>query len=191
MGPLLVGAAGLMGSTWPLRALIPAAASALRACRLGGLRGRDGSRGAVAPAAWGDFGVGVNWGLILSREVNDLIWAPEALAYFDRYFLRFCSANPAVLRSKGVDAPGLRFYSFTSRESIRAQLIEVPLWRRCPASSSLDWEKQPRLNNYEPAQTYLRGCLYSSRYYVCGVLKGAAGGHDDVCFAFGRNLACR
>lgn len=25
----------------------------------------------------------------------------------------------------------------------------------------------------------------------CGVLKGAAGGHDDVCFAFGRNLACR
>lgn len=25
----------------------------------------------------------------------------------------------------------------------------------------------------------------------CGVLKGAAGGHDDVCFAFGRNPACR
>lgn len=53
---------------------------------------------------------------MLSREVKDLIWTPEALAYFDRYFLRFCSANPAVLRSKGVDAPGLRFYSFTSRE---------------------------------------------------------------------------
>ena len=35
------------------------------------------------------------------------------------------------------------------------------------------------------------GCLHSSRYYVCGVLKGAAGGHDDVCFAFGRNPACR
>lgn len=35
------------------------------------------------------------------------------------------------------------------------------------------------------------GCLRSSRYYVCGVLKGAAGGHDDVCFAFGRNPACR
>lgn len=35
------------------------------------------------------------------------------------------------------------------------------------------------------------GCLHNSRYYVCEVLKGAAGGHDDVCFAFGRNLACR
>lgn len=78
--------------------------------------GRDGSRGVVAPAAWGDFGVGVNRGLILSREVNDLILTPEALAYSDRYFLRFCCANPAVLRSKGVDAPGLRFYSFTSPE---------------------------------------------------------------------------
>lgn len=191
-----------------MRALAPAAASALRACRLGGLRsaagscgalrllpagtlGSCGSCGAVAPAAWGDFGVGVNRGLILSREVNDLIWTPEALAFFDRYFLRFCCANPAVLWSKGVDAPGLRFYSSTSRESIRAQLIEVPLWRRSPASSSLDWGKRPRLNNYEPAQVYLTGCLHSSRYYVCGVLKGAAGGHDDICFAFGRNPACR
>lgn len=35
------------------------------------------------------------------------------------------------------------------------------------------------------------GCLHNSRYYVCEVLKGAAGGHDDVCFAFGRNPACR
>lgn len=145
----------------------------------------------VAPAAWGDFEVGVNRGLILCREVNDLIWAPEALAFFDRHFLRFCCANPAVLWSKGVDAPGLRFYSFTSRESIRAQLIEVPLWRRSPASSSLDWGKRPRLNNHEPAQVYLTGCLHSSRYYVCEVLKGAAGGHDDICFAFGRNPACR
>lgn len=81
-----------------------------------GTVGRDGSRGAVAPAACGDFGVGVNRGLILFREVNDLIWIPEALAYFDRHFLRFCCANPAVLRSKGVDVLGLRFYSFTSRE---------------------------------------------------------------------------
>lgn len=77
-------------------------------------RGRQLRR--VAPAAWGDCGVGTNRGLILSREVNDLIWTPEALAYFDRYFLRFYSANPAVLRSKGVDVLGLRFYSFTSRE---------------------------------------------------------------------------
>ena len=108
----------------------------------------------------------MNRGLILSREVNDLILTPEVLAYFDRYFLQFCSANPAVFWSKGVDAPGLRFYSFTSRESIRAQLIEVPLWRRCPASYSLDWGKQPRLSNCELAQTYLRGCLHNSRYYV-------------------------
>ena len=125
------------------------------------------------------------------REVNDLFWTLEASAYFGRHFLRFYRMNPAVLRSKGVDAPGLRFYSFTSRESIRAQLIEVPLWRRSPASFSLDWGKRPRLNNYEPAQVYLTGCLHSSRYYVCEVLKGAAGGHDDICFAFGRNLACR
>lgn len=108
----------------------------------------------------------MNRGLILSREVNELIWTPEVLAYFDRYFLRFYSVNPAVFWAKGVDAPGLRFYSFTSRESIRAQLIEVPLWRRSPASSSLDWGKQPRLSNCEPAQTYLWGCLHNSRYYV-------------------------
>ena len=191
MGPLLVGAAGLM---WGRVAVAgPGPGGGLGALRLPpwGTLGRGRQLRRVAPAACGDFGVGVNRGLILSREVNDLIWTPEALAYFDRYFLRFCSANPAVFWSKDVDAPGLRFYSFTSRESIRAQLIEVPLWRRSPASSSLDWGKRPRLNNYEPAQVYLTGCLHSSRYYVCGVLKGAAGGHDDICFAFGRNPACR
>ena len=149
MGPLLVGAAGLM---W--RRVVVAGP------------GPGGGLGALRLPPWGDFGVGANRGLILSREVNDLIWTPEALAFFDRYFLRFCCANPAVLWSKGVDAPGLRFYSFTSRESIRAQLMEVPLWRRSSASSSLDWEKQPRLSNCEPAQTYLRGCLHNSRYYV-------------------------
>ena len=62
-----------------LRALVPAAASALCACRLGGLRsaagscgalrllpagtlGSCGSCGAVAPAALGDFGV--DWGCL-------------------------------------------------------------------------------------------------------------------------------
>ena len=106
-----------------MRALVPAAASALCACRLWGLwgaagscgalrllpevtAGRDGSRGAVAPAAWGDFGVGVNRGLILSREVNDLILTPEVLAYSDRYFLRFYRMNPAVLQLKNADASG-------------------------------------------------------------------------------------
>ena len=104
------------------------AAAARCACCLGQLRGRDGSRGAVAPAACGDFGVGANRGLILFREVNDLIWTPEALAYFDRHFLRFCCANPAVLRSKGVDAPGLRFYSFTSRETIHPRFCRTSFW---------------------------------------------------------------
>lgn len=191
MGSLLVGTAGPMWGRVVVAG--PGPGGGLGASRLPpwGPWGVSGSCGAFAPAAWGDFGVGANRGLILCREVNDLIWTPEALAYFDRYFLRFCCANPAVLRSKGVDAPGLRFYSFTSRESIRAQLIEVPLWHRSPASSPLDWGKQPRLSNCEPAQTYLRGCLHNSRYYVCEVLKGAAGGHDDVCFALGRNLACR
>lgn len=60
MGPLLVGAAGLM---WGRVAVAGP--------------GSGGSRGTVAPAAWGDFGVGTNRGLILSREVNDLIWAPK------------------------------------------------------------------------------------------------------------------
>lgn len=165
MGPLLVGAAGLM---WGRVAVAgPGSGGGPGALRLPpwGTVGRGRQLRRVAPAAWGDFGVGVNRGLILSCEVNDLIWIPEALAYFDRYFLRFCRANPAVFWSKGVDAPGPRFYSFTSRESIRAQLIEVPLWRRCPASFSLDWGKQPRLSNCELAQTYLRGCLHNSRYY--------------------------
>ena len=191
MGPLLVGAAGLMRGH--VAVVGPGPGGGPGASRLlpWGTVGRGRQLRRAAPAAWGDFGVGVNRGLILFREVNDLIWTSETLAYFDCYFLRFCNANPAVFWSKDVDAPGLRFYSFTSRESIRAQLIEVPLWRRSPASSSLDWGKRPRLNNYEPAQVYLTGCLHSSRYYVCGVLKGAAGGHDDVCFAFGRNPACR
>lgn len=158
---------GLGASRLPLRGLRSAAGSCGALRLLPGVTlGSCGSCGAVAPAAWGDFGVGVNRGLILSREVNELIWTPEALAYFDRYFLRFYSVNPAVFWAKGVDAPGLRFYSFTSRESIRAQLIEVPLRHRSPASSSLDWGKQPRLSNCEPAQTYLWGCLHNSRYYV-------------------------
>ena len=37
----------------------------------------------------------------------------------------------------------------------------------------------------------LRGLSAQFAVLCCGVLKGAAGGHDDVCFAFGRNLACR
>lgn len=138
MGSLLVGAAGLMGH---VAVAGPDPGGGLGALRLPswGTVGRGRQLRRVAPAAWDDFGVGANRGLILSREVNDLIWTPEALAYFDRYFLWFCCANPAVLWSKGVDAPGLRFYSFTSRESIRARLARVPLWRRCPASFPLDW----------------------------------------------------
>lgn len=116
MGPLLVGAAGLMLGRMAVAG--PGPGGGLGALRLPpwGTVGRGRQLRRAAPAAWGDFGVGVNRGLILFREVNDLIWTPEALAYFDRYFLRFCSANPAALRSKGVDALGLRFYSFTSRE---------------------------------------------------------------------------
>ena len=40
-----------------LRALVPAATPALRACRLLGLWSAAGSCGAVAPAACGNFGV--------------------------------------------------------------------------------------------------------------------------------------
>lgn len=86
----------------------PGSGGGLGASRLPpwGTVGRGRQRRRVAPAAWGDFGVGTNRGLILSREVNDLIWTPEALAFFDRYFLRFYRMNPAVLQSKNADASG-------------------------------------------------------------------------------------
>ena len=90
MGPLLVGAAGLM---WGHVAVAgPGPGGGLGASRLppwGTVgRGRQlrrvapaacGDFGVVrqrrrfAPAAWGGFGVGANQGLILFREVNDLI----------------------------------------------------------------------------------------------------------------------
>ena len=90
MGPLLVGAAGLM---WGHVAVAgPCPGGGLGASRLPPLgtagRGRRlwrvapaacGDVGVVrqrrrcAPAAWGDFGVGACRGLILFREVNDLI----------------------------------------------------------------------------------------------------------------------
>lgn len=96
MGLLLVEAAGLM---WGRVAVAsPGPGGGLGASRLSpwGTVGRRRQLRRFAPAAWGDFGVGANRGLILSREVNDLIWTPEAWAYFDRYFLRFCCVNPAV-----------------------------------------------------------------------------------------------
>lgn len=162
MGSLLVGAAGLMWGRGVVAGSGPG--GGLGASRLPPLgtvgRGRQLRR--VAPAAWDGFGVGANRGLILFREVNDLIRTLETLAYFDRYFLRFYRMNPAILRFKGVDAPELRFHSFTSQKSIRAQLVGVPLWHRNPASSSLDWGKRHRLSN---ARAYLTGCLHNSRYY--------------------------
>lgn len=128
MGPLLVGAAGLMWGHVVVAG--PGPGGGLGASRLPpwgtAERGRQLRR--VAPAAWGDFGVGANRGLILSREVNDLIWTPEALAYFDRYFLRFCCANPAVLQSKNADASGPYFYSFTSRKTIHLRFCRTSFW---------------------------------------------------------------
>ena len=56
MGPLLVGAAGLMGGTWPLRALVPAAAPALSRLPPWGTGGRGRQLRRVAPAAGGDCG---------------------------------------------------------------------------------------------------------------------------------------
>ena len=87
-----------------MRALVPAAASALRACRLGGLWGAAGSCGALRllPArTLGSCGSGgasrllpkVTLGLgrikgeWFSREVNDLFWTLEASACFGRFFL--------------------------------------------------------------------------------------------------------
>lgn len=44
------------GSTWLLRALVPAAASALRACLLGGLWSADRSCGALRLLPWATLG---------------------------------------------------------------------------------------------------------------------------------------
>lgn len=44
------------GGTWPLRALVSAAAPALRACRLGGLRSAAGSCGALRLLPWVTLG---------------------------------------------------------------------------------------------------------------------------------------
>ena len=74
MGPLLVGAAGLM---WGGHVAVagPGSGGGLGALRLlpWGALGRGRQLRRVAPAAWGGFGVGANRGLILFREVNDLI----------------------------------------------------------------------------------------------------------------------
>lgn len=62
MGPLLVGAAGLM---WGRAAVAgPGPGGGLGASRLPpwGAWGVSGSCGAFAPAAWGDFGV--DWGCL-------------------------------------------------------------------------------------------------------------------------------
>ena len=73
MGPLLVEAAGLM---WGHVAVAgPGPGGGLGASRLPpwGTVGRGRQLRRVAPAAWDGFGVGANRGLILFREVNDLI----------------------------------------------------------------------------------------------------------------------
>lgn len=107
MGPLLVGAAGLMWGHVVVAGSGPG--GGLGASRLPplGTSGRGRQLRRVAPAAWGDFGLGgieVEW---FSREVNDLIWTLEASTCFDRYFLRFYYTNPAVFHSKSVDVSGV------------------------------------------------------------------------------------
>lgn len=57
MGPLLVGAAGLMWGRVAVAGPGPGGGLGACACRLGGLWGVSGSCGAFAPAAWGDCGV--------------------------------------------------------------------------------------------------------------------------------------
>ena len=124
MGPLLVGAAGLMWGHVVVAGSGPG--GGLGASRLPplGTSGRGRQLRRVAPAAWGDFGavtaaaarlrllpwgdfglggIEVEW---FSREVNDLILTLEASTCFDRYFLRFYYTNPAVFHSKSVDASG-------------------------------------------------------------------------------------
>lgn len=53
-------------------------------------------------------------------------------------------------------------------------------------SVSVDIERENALPwTVESVRTYLRGLSAQFAVLWCGVLKGAAGGHDDVCLAFG------
>lgn len=124
----------------------PGSGGGLGASRLPpcGTLGRGRQLRRFAPAAWGDFGLGANRGLILSREVNDLIWTPK---HWHILTAISCGFAVRILRFCGLKVWMLRGFVFTRSllgKSIRAQLAGVPLWRRSPASSSLDWEKQPR-----------------------------------------------
>ena len=60
-------------------------------------------------------------GLILFREVNELIWTPEASTLFEAKTAGFQLQNRRKQAAKSVDASGVRFDSFTSRKSIRPE----------------------------------------------------------------------
>lgn len=68
----------------------------------------------------------ISRGLILSREVNDCIWTPGALTFLDVKTAGFDWQNHRKLHAKSVDASGVRFHSFTSRESIRHRFRKDP-----------------------------------------------------------------
>ena len=92
---LLVGAAGLMWGTWLPG---PGPGGGLRfALPPGGIRA-VGSRGASAPAACGDFGVGGDRVQYFPRSERPYL-TPEALAHGPLFPAVLQRANPAVLRS--------------------------------------------------------------------------------------------
>ena len=66
-----------------------------------------------------------NRGLILFREVNDLIWTPEASTLFGLCFLRFCRVIPAVLLAKNADVSGPDF-----TRSLRGKVLDLDLLGR-------------------------------------------------------------
>ena len=167
------------------------AAAARCACCLRGLWGR------AAAAALSRLlpGVTLRLGRIkgewFSQEVNDLFWTLEASACFGRYFLWFCHVNPAVLYSKSVDASGLCFYSFTSRENHSTSFFVASVLGAMARALADIERKTASLGQSRACPGVSAGLSAQFAVLCCGVLKGAAGGHDDVCFAFGRNPACR
>ena len=87
----------------------------------------------------------------------------------------------------------LRGFVFT--RSLLGKVLELG-WQGC--RSGIDALRLFRLAGETASLKQLRArpdvsAGLSAQFAVlcCGVLKGAAGGHDDVCLAFGRNLACR
>lgn len=173
MGPLLVEAAGLMWGHVAVASPGPGGGHGASRLPSWGLWGAAGSGGAVAPAAWGNFGV------VRQRHALGVISCG-----FATWILRFCIPKVWMLRGSVFTRSllgktiQLRFFAVSVLGAMARALADI---ERKTASLGQSWA----------CPGVSAGLSAQFAVLCCGVLKGAAGGHDDVCFAFGRNPACR